>query len=294
MKRLYATLALLSAFTVGAYAQNVDLEAFSTIAEDTKLCPGKIFTPTEIATGDSIHGIWGVLFNGPDDLVEGDQMPFMTSFHKFLTQAEAQAEGVPFEDKYFWLSVATLNQANVDNGGLFTSYGVTDSIGLLVDWELFKQYGPDSFKMYGPPHDQFVDGKAYGFFVRVWGIGASTSAIVSTDPDPRNNWSVVKVIWRGCGTSISDMIADRKSVNITVFPNPAKANLSVKYNFAANENVRLIVRDITGKVVLNENQGHVKAGERQFDLNIGNLTSGMYTVELSGGEIRGVAKFTVK
>lgn len=302
MKRFYATLSLLTAFAFGSYAQNIDLEAVAEIgipadaATGQKLCLGKHFSPTAIPTGDSIHGIYGIQFNGPEGVLVGDKVTFRSSFNNYLTQAECDAQSPPvaFSDRYAWYSIMTMTQANSDNGAFFFSFDAIDSIGLLMDWDKWQQYGTDSITLYGPPHENFINNKVYGFFTRTWGMGESANSIVNTDPDMENNWAVIKVIWNSCATSIGDMIVPKTKVNITTYPNPAQNTISVDYNFAANDNVILYIRDISGRTVSTKKLGHVIAGQHSYSVDISSLVPGIYTLELSGGEISGVAKFNKK
>jgi hypothetical protein len=299
MKRFYATLSLLTAFALGSQAQNTDVCAIVEIgipanaASGQKLCLGDHFSPSATPTGDSIHGFYGIQFLGPDGVLVDDKVTMRTSFNNFLTQAECDAQNppVPFADKYAWYSIYTLTQTNADNGGFLFSFDAVDSIGMLVDWDRWQQYGPDSVRVYGPPHETFQTGQAYGFFVRSWGMGESANAIVNTDDSMENNWAVVKVIWNDCATSIGDLIASKDKVSITVYPNPAENQISLDYNFAKNDNAVIYVRDVTGRTVATKKLGHVTAGQHSYSVDIAALPSGIYSIELSGGEFSGTTKF---
>jgi hypothetical protein len=302
MKRFYATLSLLTAFALGSQAQNTDVCAVAEIGipanagTGQKLCLGDHFSPSATPTGDSIHGIYGIEFLGPDGILLDDKVTMRTSFNNFLTQAEcdAQVPPVPFADRYSWYSIYTMNATNVTNQAFFFSFDAVDSIGMLVDWARWQQYGPDSVRMYGPPHESFVNGQAYGFFVRSWGIGASATSIENTDDSMENNWAVVKIIWNDCATSIGELIAPKDKVSITAYPNPGSNEISVDYNFAKAENANIFIRDISGRTVATKKLGHIGVGEHTFSVDISALTPGMYMLELSGGELSGVAKFNKK
>lgn len=302
MKRFYATLSLLTAFALNSQAQNVDVCAIAEIgipanaASGQKLCLGDHFSPSDNPTGDSIHGFYGIQYLGPEGIVEGDKVTMRTSFNNFLTQAEcdAQVPPVPFADRYSWYSIYTMNATHVSNQGFLFSFDAVDSIGLLLDWNRWQQYGPDSVRMYGPPHENFINGQAYGFFVRSWGMGESANTIVNTDDSMENNWAVVKVIWNDCATSIGDLIAAKDKVNITVYPNPAENQISLDYNFATNDNAVIYVRDITGRTVATKKLGHIIAGQHSYSVDISTLSPGVYSIELSAGEFSGTAKFNKK
>ncbi len=304
MKRIYATLLLLGAFCLKSQAQNIDIEAFAILGYSAdslagqKLCLGKNFSPRANPTGDSIPGIYGLSFNGPDGMADGDKVTFRSSFNNFLTQAECDAQNppVPLSDRYAWYSILTVNQAAIDNNGIAYSYDKVDSIGMLVDWNRWQQYGPDSVMVYGPPHENFQTGQIYGFFVRTWGMGESANAIVNTDPNMGNNWSVVKIKWNDCagGVGIGELLVPRDKVNITVFPNPADNQISVTHKSEQNFNGEIYIRDIAGRVVKTKKLGHILAGEHTYSVDVSGLTSGVYTFELNGGDFVGVTKFSKK
>lgn len=302
MKRLYATLSFLTLFAFGSQAQNIDLCAIAEIgvpadaAAGQKLCLGKHFAPTTNPGADSIHGFYGIQFLGPDGVFEGDKITMRTSFNNYLTQAECDAQQPPvlFSDRYAWYSIYTMTQANSDNGGFLFSFDAIDSIGLLLDWNKWQQYGPDSITLYGPPHENFINGQVYGFFVRTWGMGASATAIENTDDSMENNWAVVKVIWNSCVTNIGEMIVPKEKVALTAYPNPAVNEISVDYNFVKPENANILIRDISGRTVSTKKLGHIAAGQHSYSVDISKLSPGIYTLELSGGEISGIAKFNKK
>jgi hypothetical protein len=290
-------LGTIAAFAVGtASAQNIDIQAVTTIEANTKMCATKFLTPST-DQADSVHGVYGLRYDqGPETAIEGDKLTFRSSFHKFLTEQEAIEQNVPFEDRYAWYGTYTLTQQNVDNGMFMFSYDSIGDMGMLLDWERYEEYGLDSLTVYGPPHEQFENGKAYGFFVRTWGMGEDANNIVNVDPDMSNNWAVVKIIWNECdgGISVNDLIAPKKTINLSVYPNPVSDNINFTHNFEKNTNARVNVTDLSGRTVLSQNLGHIKAGERNFSLDVSKLSAGMYTIELSAGEFSATSKFTVQ
>lgn len=296
MKRFYLAVAFVASFAFGANAQNVDIAGFTTIPDGTSLCSTKNFSPSENPTGDSIHGIYGLEFRGPDGMITGDKVTFRSSFSHFLTQAECDAQVPPvlLSERYAWYSIITVTDANISNNGIFFSFDSIGGIGMLLDWDIWDEYGGDSIKMYGPPHESFVDGKDYGFFVRTWGMGESADAIVNTDDSMKNNWKVVRIKWNDCATSIKDMFVPKNKVDLTVYPNPAVDQVGFKFNFEKNTNVSVYVRDLAGRIVKQKDFGRVLAGEQNFNMDIATLPSGVYTIEMSTGTISAISKFSVK
>ena len=66
-------------------------------------------------------------------------------------------------------------------------------------------------------------------------------------------------------------------------PNPAVDFTTVNYSIANNESVNIIVRDITGRVVMNINEGVKPAGNHSIRLNVENLGAGIYTYTVVAG-----------
>lgn len=297
-KSLLLGMAICALGTYSVKAQNIDLEAVVDMQSGVSLCKGKFFTPNSSTTAaDSVFGIYGIVFNGPDGTFEGDKVTFRSSMSHFLTEAEAAAQNppVPFADRYAWYSIMTLNANNVSNGGFAFSFDAIDSIGMLVDWARYEQYGTDSLRFLGPPHETFVDGQAYGFFARTWGMGESANTIVNTDADMANNIKVVKIIWNSnCGVGIRDLIAPKNKTALQVYPNPAMGEVTIAHNFEKNTNGEVYVRDLTGRTVKNVNLGHIKAGSNTYKVDISGIAAGVYTIELSTGTESAVSKITIK
>lgn len=80
---------------------------------------------------------------------------------------------------------------------------------------------------------------------------------------------------------------------VTVFPNPANRVAYVRYATEQNANVNIIVRDITGKIVHQVNQGNQLAGEHQVELNTSNFANGIYLYEVNVNGNRTAGKLMV-
>jgi len=293
MKKILLFLgACLTQYTI--QAQNIDLAAYLTIADGTAICPTKYLTPQDPPVGDSIHGIWGIINNGPDALLTNDQVTYRTSFHAYLTEAEAIEEDVPFEDRYAWYSIATLEENRVagDPAIGYFSYDNLGEIGMLCDWELWDTQ--DTLVRYGPPHEQFVDGQEYGFFVMTWGMGSDANSIQNNDENMANNIAVTRIIWDSdCGSSLQDLIAPKDKIDLNVYPNPAVNELHFNHKLAKNTHITIRVTDMTGRSVLTKNMGFKNAGEHKFTINISTLAPGNYQMEMNTGTGVGLSKFTV-
>jgi hypothetical protein len=77
-------------------------------------------------------------------------------------------------------------------------------------------------------------------------------------------------------------------------PNPAAANTVVNYSLNNNEQVSLIVRDITGRIVMNINEGVQAAGNHSININVESLGAGIYTYTLNAGSVHMTKEMMVK
>lgn len=297
MKRIYMALALISGLAFGAKAQTIDLWAFADV--DSCIHLGETFDT--VSSVQKPLGIYGIATWGPDALLTGDQVLWKWSFSHYLTQAEADAQTppVPFSSRYFWLTGSTLTQDIPDSSYVSVfSFEAVDSISMLLDWARWQQYGTDSIKLYGPPHETFVNGQAYGFFVHVYGVDDASSPL-NTDNDKQNNWAVQKVIWNSPSCtrsplSIGDIIVPKERESLVVYPNPATTEMNFDYALPVYSNAFVSISDATGRVVYRKNYGNVAPGNHKYTVDISKLVSGMYTVEFQTDEKRAITKLTVK
>ena len=110
-------------------------------------------------------------------------------------------------------------------------------------------------------------------FVDVQVIGDSedfTMVIVSeTDLNPKKKRKLKQTAEEG--------------VDLSLYPNPAKASAQLELNFSEAAPTQIVVSDMNGRVVYNENIGEIKGNYRhEFDLN--NWSKGVYIIDIKHGE----------
>ena len=66
--------------------------------------------------------------------------------------------------------------------------------------------------------------------------------------------------------------------NAQVYPNPTKGNLTIKFQHALTENSKLIIADLSGRILL---QQQVAGGQKNIDLNVSKFPAGRYFIKLS-------------
>ncbi|HTO14588.1 MAG TPA: T9SS type A sorting domain-containing protein [Edaphocola sp.] len=320
MKKILLTLSVaLIGLTGKSFAQEADLQAFvfsdSAVASwidvlnDTsrglsnpvwEMKHGQQFSPEQgwnrSVTTDSIFGRWGSWNNGPDPLDPGSQIAFINSLSRFLTEQECIDNNVTCSDteRYFWTYLSGASSAAIEAGSYanLSSYKGVDTIGLLVDWNLWVDSGKAVFL--GSPWDAaYQDNKDYGFFNRVYGVGSSTSP-TNIDLNTRNNIYVQKMRFVGTHiptSSIKPVSRDIESLN--VYPNPANSDINFTYNFKQNSVGDLVIKDLTGKTVKIQNYGRQAAGTHTYKVDISSLANGNYILEFQTGETIAVSKFTI-
>jgi hypothetical protein len=95
-----------------------------------------------------------------------------------------------------------------------------------------------------------------------------------------------------CEVSVSELAEVVNQVN--VFPVPAQDVLSVRFNSNVYQNITLRMVNLTGQVVLTQNAGTVKPGEHTIPMNVSNLASGVYFLEIGNETANQVVRVSVR
>lgn len=80
-------------------------------------------------------------------------------------------------------------------------------------------------------------------------------------------------------TNISEVKADLESLN--VFPNPSNNISNLKFNLSQSSSVNIELRDLTGKLILQEDYASMSKGNQLIQLNVADLKAGIYFVRLN-------------
>lgn len=265
MKRIFTTLALLTAFASGASAQrSCDIEVM--LVTPTTDTP--VTTVLGCGTTDSLRMNVIAINNGPGSLVKNDT---------------------------FWYN-SPLSDVNYVRGFLVdTTYGVGDTLlagNITMAYSQIKKlWGSSGSGLAEVPKASFNTNNTIYAAVfscdRIGGYGGSAV----TDPDEDNNADVglVKI---NCGTGIDDLFGNSKMQTLATYPNPAYDKVSFKYNF--NNNAATVrITDIAGRIVLSRDFGK-QSGEKELSMDITALKNGMYYLELITDDKRAISKITVQ
>jgi hypothetical protein len=88
-------------------------------------------------------------------------------------------------------------------------------------------------------------------------------------------------------TSIGELI---ENISLNMFPNPVNDILHIEYFSLVNENIQIIVMDISGKIIYEQSK-NILAGEQHLDIDISTWSSGYYLLNISNGVENVPAKF---
>lgn len=80
---------------------------------------------------------------------------------------------------------------------------------------------------------------------------------------------------------------------IQISPNPTKGKTTITFNLANNADLKLIIRDLTGKEVKSLHKGTLDKGKHSFQLEADSLSSGFYICYLETGATINTASFII-
>lgn len=84
-------------------------------------------------------------------------------------------------------------------------------------------------------------------------------------------------------TQKNEVTDETESVYFTIYPNPATNDFTVLFEASSNETASLKLYDITGKILRIENINQLE-GNNKINLDVTNITNGIYIVELRNSE----------
>jgi hypothetical protein len=103
-------------------------------------------------------------------------------------------------------------------------------------------------------------------------------AVAVTDSNGCVNYSTTAAVVIGLQEQISE------SLNMEVYPNPAKDQTTIKLNSSLAGNANVIITDLNGKSVF-EKVVNVKKGIQEFTIDCNQFNLGIYLVTLQSQEM---------
>jgi archaellum component FlaG (FlaF/FlaG flagellin family) len=125
--------------------------------------------------------------------------------------------------------------------------------------------------------------------------GNIPALVTYNDNDSTNDESCVSFTLKGSGTTGIVDFKDIEKETLSLYPNPATAEVRFNINLDKTEAVQVSVKDIAGREVMRHDFGRVPANaSAPFSLDISRLTPGLYFVELNTGSRKAIGKLTVR
>ncbi len=205
------------------------------------------------------------------------------------------------------IEIATTNPPQYVFAYAFVNHGPnaltqTDTLFLSTPYTVFKLTLPPAGlpatdTVYFYDTTGFNQGPATGpsqWCDSIWAKNSSNAIIA--DPVMANNKLCNSIYILNTPVSISEKLGGSKgstTASLNVYPNPAVSSVSFDYYSNSYNEATMIVTDITGRKVYQENLGNVN-GAQKATINVNNFSNGLYIVELRVGNTKQVGKFSVQ
>lgn len=151
---------------------------------------------------------------------------------------------------------------------------------IVLDWLTASEQNNESFSI-----ERSRDGKDFTSIASIKGAKNSTASKIYSfsDASPMKgiNYYRLKSVETAGKESFSKVISvnfSGSNQKILISPNPVSiSNLRVDYEAISDESVLVSIKDITGRVILNEKHA-VLSGSNMLNINVGALASGYYFI----------------
>lgn len=97
----------------------------------------------------------------------------------------------------------------------------------------------------------------------------------------QSDWSESKIFGTTGGTRLHP---DGKALGMELWPVPAGEQLFVRYMVPEDATVVITITDMAGRIVLTENRGRQTAGEHLCEMQLSQLPSGTYSIQIQTGK----------
>ncbi len=96
---------------------------------------------------------------------------------------------------------------------------------------------------------------------------------------------IINEVITEANSSIPTGLNDASAIfgNTNVYPNPATDRASLSFELMESSDVALVIHDVTGKIVRSTNYGRLETGYQELNLEIQDLESGMYIINVKTG-----------
>ncbi len=107
--------------------------------------------------------------------------------------------------------------------------------------------------------------------------------VIDTKPLTSTNYYRLKQVDKDGKFTLSNIVViagnkTNKFEIVNLYPNPVLNSFNLTINSVKDENIKLVITDVVGKVLLQENR-FAKKGENNFSINVNTLAKGNYTIK---------------
>ncbi len=121
-------------------------------------------------------------------------------------------------------------------------------------------------------------------------IGIGMNGVVNSLAVYHNELYIAGAFTNAAGTSVNNIAkysantgiqpVNGNVISMNVYPNPASDFVKISWTNELSSKINLIITDITGRVLFEQNEGAISVGVYQEDIPVGNLSNGIYFVTL--------------
>lgn len=260
------------------FGQNSNLDMFQrTFNSDQEVAFGCLYDIREDAQAGGVN----VLFGSNTDA----GLQAQVFLYEVLTNIQDLSEVAASE-------VFTVTQEMIDNGGdgIYTTIGFNDSgaqdvtAGTTYIAEIRKYESTDRMYLACNYWDDDFGVANYGPF----GTGGASNWF--------NGWDFTPAVRLLLDPSVAveEVASAGEITGASIYPNPADDNANISFNLLNNNNVKVIVRDMTGRLVSSENYGNRTSGQNTINLNVSSLNAGIYSVTVVAGSSSFTSEIVVR
>ena len=169
---------------------------------------------------------------------------------------------------------ANYNQAEIANGGVFTTEIPQVNSQFINEVSLqYEQQGVVAIESYYPSLMVLANQCPYQGGNAVYRARYFIS-LINDSLEYNDDLNCLGAgIWRNSNTS------NVMQLGMNVIPNPTSGNFKLAFSSPLKEKFQLLIVDVNGKDVL---KSTITIDGREFEINVGNLISGIYQVQLIG------------
>ncbi len=129
-------------------------------------------------------------------------------------------------------------------------------------------------------------------------VKGAYKVLVTNTQNGCSNYSDAVTVTNSCGaiasgTNSSISVTSGTALQFSLYPNPSAGNINVSYTSNTSGTIKLKVLDVVGKVLMVKSE-QATAGNNNYKLNLSNLKSGTYSLEVYDGAISKHVKFVIE